>query len=268
MSELSRVKKNETLRIDVENDREEELVSPALSTYAERLNKINPVLSKVKVQKPNPNYSPLHKKRLDAFSEHKNIDNLESQFSDSYMNDFLDEVKAYNLEKGYRKTEDTSKDILKPIKKDKELSSINEIENKEEIIEDKSLDKELEEETCDNKDTAIQQESLDITLQEDQEAIRRMIASDFIDVDEENQAKDLSSSLNSNTSSTDIQLVVEETQKLKLQITEYEKGLIDMNNSVLSSNRLLNFLIFILVLVLMIMLGIAIYWVLYSKGFY
>ena len=76
-----------------------------------------------------------------------------------------------------------------------------------------------------------------------------------IDVEEDNE-------------SDDINLVLEETQKLRVQLNDYEKELIDMNESVMSSHRVLNIVVFILVLVLIVMLGFAIYWVLYSKGYY
>lgn len=232
MDELSRVKKYQTIRNEVENDPEKELVSPALSSYAERLNKVNPQLSKVQAQKGQSGYEALHKKRVDAFSQNDDKKDLNDRFNDDFMSDFLNEVKAYNLDKGYRQSEDTSKDILRPLKT--------------EVV----------------TEQPIKQETLDITLEEDSEHIRRLIENDFEDITDENET------VSEEKTDTGIQKVVEETQKLKLQISEYEKGLIDMNNSVLSSNRLLNFLIFILVLVLMIMLGIAIYWVLYSKGFY
>ena len=62
--------------------------------------------------------------------------------------------------------------------------------------------------------------------------------------------------------------VLEETQKLRIQLSDYEKELVNMNESVLSSHRVLNMVVFFLVLVLIVMLGFAIYWVLYSKGYY
>ncbi len=240
MDELSRVKKYQELRNEVENDPEKELVSPALSSYAERLNKVHPHLSKVQAKQGQSGYEAIHKKRLDSFDSMEETDNLAHDFNDDYMSEFLSEVKAYNIEKGYRKNEDTSKDILRPLKSEDDLL--------------KELAKKQVEDVSNVTENAVQ-ESLDITLEEDQDAIRKLIENDFEDID-------LEDDINQTQSNTDIQQVVEETQKLKLQISEYEKGLIDMNNSVLSSNRLINFLIFVLVLVLMIMLGIAIYWVL------
>lgn len=233
MSEYSRIKKYQSLRNEIENDSEKELVSPALSSYAQRLNRINPIISNIKAQEATVGYEAIHKKRENAYQTKDQLSEPSHAFNDDLMGEFLSEVKAYNLEKGYRKTEDTSKDILKPIKTSSEPIS--------------------------HKNAVNQQESFDITLEEDQEKIRKLIESDF----EEDEVMDTNDEFEANSG---IQLVVEETQKLKLQISEYEKGLIDMNNSVLSSNRLLNFLIFVLVLVLMIMLGIAIYWVLYSQG--
>lgn len=225
MSNLSRVKKYQDLRNEVLNDRENDVISPALSSYAERLKKINPVLSSVTTPEHESEYRPLHTKREQAFAS-KKVDSV-TPHSD-LMGEFLEEVKAYNLEKGYRVNEDTAHEVIKPL---------NPIE------------------------TTVQQE-LPITDDTLDQEIRRIIQSDFKEVE-------LSEPVGpDDTSSTDIMAVVEETQKIRAQLTEYEKGLVDMNESVLSSNRILNIIVFVLVLVLMIMLGIAIYWVLNSKGFY
>lgn len=226
MAELSRIKKNQSLRLEIENDREEALVSPALSAYAQRLNKISPVLSKVEVADPFSNYEALHIRRQNSFNSNDLSTSTHQQHED-LMQDFLTEVKQYNLDKGYKSTDDTSKDILGKL-----------------------------------AHSAIEQDSLDFDLEKDKEEIRKLIESDY----QEDHVKE--SPINFEETQSDLKLVVEETQKIKVQLNEYEKGLVDMNESVLSSNRLLNVLIFILVLILMIMLGVAIYWVLYSKGLY
>lgn len=225
MAELSRIKKNQSLRLEIENDREEALVSPALSAYAERLNKINPLLSQVTESDGINDYEPLHVRRQNSLNSNPISSSPALQHEDLMM-DFLSEVKQYNVNKGYRNEEDTSKDIL------------SHLESKQ-----------------------IEQDSLDFDLEKDKEVIRKMIESDFADDSVETDQ-------NIEDSQSDLRLVVEETQKIKVQLDEYEKGLVDMNESVLSSNRLLNVLIFILVLILMVMLGVAIYWVLYSKGLY
>jgi|GEM_PF-4892985 len=227
MESLSRVKKNQSLRSEIEHTKEETFVSPALSSYADRLNKINPVLSSVTTQQAEDPYRPLHTKRNEAFNEMPKQTH-DDGFQSHYMQDFLEEVKAYNLDNGYRKNEDTQKNILQS--------------------------------TQEEPETIVQ-----IPLEEDpinQEIKRALEFDETLEFPQESVEPD------NLLSTTELQAVVEETQKLRVQLSEYEKGLVDMNESVLSSSRLLNSVVFVLVLVLMIMLGVAIYWVLYAKGFY
>lgn len=227
METLSRVKKNLVLRNTIENDREEELVSPALSSYAERLNKINPMLTRTNVTITSEPYQALHSRRekslnLDSNSIESNV--IETE----YINDFLEEVRNYNLKKGYRNEFDTDLEILRKNK----VNDIKVVPLNETIIEK-------------NQDDLTQE-------------IKMLIENDFNELSTENEKNE----------SDDLFQVLEETQKLRVQLNDYEKELIDMNESVMSSHRVLNIVVFILVLVLVVMLGFAIYWVLYSKGYY
>ncbi|MBN2876220.1 MAG: hypothetical protein JXL85_01065, partial [Bacilli bacterium] len=216
-------------RNEIENDREEELVSPALSSYAERLNKIDPLLSKQSTLGRDESYEALHFRREQAITT--NEKNIDKSLETDYIQEFLEEVRNYNLSKGYRKEFDTELDILKkhgPV-------SLVQNETTKTIVDDSPT----------NDD--------DLTMQ-----IKSLIENDF----EEDE---------SNTRSSDpeeLTQVLEETQKLRVQLSDYEKELVNMNESVLSSHRVLNMVVFFLVLVLIVMLGFAIYWVLYSKGYY
>ncbi|HCT63161.1 MAG TPA: hypothetical protein DIC19_03575 [Erysipelotrichaceae bacterium] len=229
METLSRVKKYQALRNEIENDREEELVSPALSSYAERLNKIDPLLSKQSTLGRDESYEALHFRREQAITT--NEKNIDKPLETDYIQEFLEEVRNYNLSKGYRKEFDTELDILKkhgPV-------SLVQNETIKTVMDDSPV----------NDD--------DLTMQ-----IKSLIENDF----EENE---------SNTKSNEpeeLTQVLEETQKLRIQLSDYEKELVNMNESVLSSHRVLNMVVFFLVLVLIVMLGFAIYWVLYSKGYY
>lgn len=228
METLSRVKKNQVLRNTIENDREEELVSPALSSYAERLNKINPMLTRTSVSSSSEPYQALHSRReksLDFDTKPIKSNTVETE----YINDFLEEVRNYNLKKGYRSEFDTDLEVLKK----SEVKELKVEPIKPVIFEEKN--------------------QADLTQE-----IKMIIENDFNDLPEENVKND----------SEDINQVLEETQKLRIQLNDYEKELIDMNESVMSSHRVLNIVVFILVLVLVVMLGFAVYWVLYSKGYY
>ena len=227
METLSRVKKNQVSRNTIENDREEELVSPALSSYAERLNKINPMLTRSSSPSSNSSYQALHSRREQSLNlDITEPNSMKNSIESDYINEFLEEVRNYNLKKGYRTEFDTDLEIL----------------NQHEI-------KEIKEEVQFNE---VPVQNVDLTQE-----IKKIIENDYKDL-EVSPVKE----------SDDINQVLEETQKLRVQLNDYEKELIDMNESVMSSHRVLNIVVFILVLVLVVMLGFAIYWVLYSKGYY
>lgn len=228
METLSRVKKYQALRNEIENDREEELVSPALSSYAERLNKIDPLLSKQSTQGRNESYEALHFRREQAIDTKDEF--VDKPLETDYIQEFLEEVRNYNLSKGYRKEFDTELDILKkhgPVG----LTASEAI-------------KPLRDDSPVNDDLTLQ--------------IKTLIENDFEEAEEASNSNE----------PEELTQVLEETQKLRIQLSDYEKELVNMNESVLSSHRVLNMVVFFLVLVLIVMLGFAIYWVLYSKGYY
>lgn len=226
MESYSRVKKYQALRETVENNQEDETISPALSSFAERLNKINPVLSKLQTKTQDAEYQAHHVKRVVQF---KDADDLapNPNIKTDYIHEFLDEVRQYNVEQGYRKDFDTERDVIKAI-----------------------------------KDVPIDEPDSDAAVQEITQQIQTLMEESEL---EEPDFKSLEPSLEE---TYELQVVLEETQKMKVKLDDYEKELADMSASVLTSNKLLNYVVFALVLLLMIMLGFAIYWVLYSQGYY
>lgn len=229
METLSRVKKYQALRNEIENDREEELVSPALSSYAERLHKIDPLLSRQSTQGRDESYEALHSRREQSISTNEPVD--DKPLEPNYIQEFLEEVRNYNLSKGYRKEFDTELDILKS-------NETGRFPQKKAVKSTVSVVPEIDDE---------------LTMQ-----IKTLIENDFEEVEPSSKAND----------AEELTHVIEETQKLRLQLSDYEKELVNMNQSVLSSHRVLNIVVFFLVLVLIVMLGFAIYWVVYSKGSY
>ena len=176
----------------------------------------------------NTSYQALHSRREKSLNLDKtNSESFDDSFEPNYINEFLEEVRTYNLKKGYRTEFDTDLEIL----------------NKHDV---NDIKKDV------NTNTIKSDKNEDLTQE-----IKMIIENDFKD-EEVNEIKE----------SDDINQVLEETQKLRVQLNDYEKELIDMNESVMSSHRVLNIVVFILVLVLIVMLGFAIYWVLYSKGYY
>lgn len=116
MEPLSRVKKNVELRQEVENSREGELTSSVLAPYADRLNRINPQLSSIETGPKDPDYNPLHSK--DEKDRTPNLTAGEDPvFHHDLLDEFIDEVKNYNVKKGYSASEDTELNILNKINK-------------------------------------------------------------------------------------------------------------------------------------------------------
>ena len=60
--------------------------------------------------------------------------------------------------------------------------------------------------------------------------------------------------------------LMNETVQLRVQMDEYENELNDMNDSVSYTNRMLNFILVLLILALLVVLGIVVYWILLEKG--
>lgn len=230
MESLSRIKKYQELRDTVESNQENETISPALSNFAERLNKINPVLSKPQDLDKKSDHEPTHIKRL--ISQSSDPSNTQATtLKTDYIHDFLDEVRQYNVNQGYRSEFNTDLEILKTVKNpDKVETNVSEITQQIKTLIENDPVEELSE-----------------------------------DLIEEAVFNEASQSLED---SQEYQSMFEETQKLKLKLDDYEKELQDMNASVMSSHRFLNYIVFAMVLLLMIMLGFAIYWVLYSQGYY
>jgi hypothetical protein len=186
------------------------------------------MLTRTSISSSSEPYQALHSRReksLDFDTKPSKTNTVETE----YINDFLEEVRSYNLKKGYRSEFDTDLEVLK-----------------------KSDVKELKIDSL--KPTIFEEKNQEELTQE----IKMIIENDFNDLPQESNKND----------SDDMNQVLEETQKLRIQLNDYEKELIDMNESVMSSHRVLNIVVFILVLVLVVMLGFAVYWVLYSKGYY
>jgi hypothetical protein len=101
MESLSRVKKNAELRQAIENSRESELASSALSPFADRLNRISPDLSTVEMSAPASNEGSRHAKGENDSPFEPYVSPIDPSFHHDYLNEFIDEVKHYNLKKGY-----------------------------------------------------------------------------------------------------------------------------------------------------------------------
>lgn len=112
----SRVERYKELHEKIDNTVDDTVVNDDLSNFANRLNMIDNQFERMDV-KSTKDHAPVH-----AREEEKPFEKTEPKekvvfdtFENEYLKDFLEEVKAYNVEKGYRDSGDTETNILREL---------------------------------------------------------------------------------------------------------------------------------------------------------
>lgn len=127
MEKLSRVKKYEDLRKTIESSSDVN-TADANAPYADRLNDINPALFKKMDIKDEETHAPERERRDSYFND--DIETPISSFKNEYLDDFINEVREYNIKKGNRENENTQIDILHQlnnVKRNKRASYVEDI---------------------------------------------------------------------------------------------------------------------------------------------
>jgi hypothetical protein len=229
MSEFSRVKKYAQLREELANDNESEIKSDALAPYADRLSKID---SRYQPMENTKNvHSPLHSRNAAYAPVDEPVTFEESTFNSEYLDQFIEEVKQYNMRKGYRKTEDTKSELLLKVKEKSEPAPAivdSPVENVQLIDDEKTISMQVHQ-----------------LVNDDDFAEEVLPAVDFTEMNNE---------------------FLQKTQELNMKLETYQHELTEVNDRVINTNRLLNFLIALLILGLVIVMGVVIYWILLVRG--
>lgn len=134
MTKYSRTQKYEELRNHLQNDSESDIKSRDLSGYEKRLNHINSDNFEEPEDYQAEDHDPIHARRrqyLDHPEEEeaaqpkadessslsqKENENYTNTFDDSYLNDYINEVKQYNIDQGNALTGNTDLNILKSLR--------------------------------------------------------------------------------------------------------------------------------------------------------
>lgn len=126
----SRVNKYQDLHDQIALDSESNIENSDLSHFANRLNQIDDQFDKMDVV-AKEDREPTHARQIEEVSEVQEIEasinepKPETQFDtfeSAYLKDFLDEVKEYNVRKGYRDLENTDANILSELNKSSEIA--------------------------------------------------------------------------------------------------------------------------------------------------
>ena len=277
MPKYSRTKKYEELRNKLQSDNEANISSKELSEYANRLNKIDANnFASMNTNVDNINHDPIHRRKEVNFDSGNDIINNQentknNDFNNEYLDEYIDEVKQYMMDKGLMVSDNTQQNILRELKGERPKKKV-EIENN--INEDKTTQQDTMEVPSFANQT-LPSEFNDISIEDIKKRdnitseMRKVVNSQpkydfFDDSDSYDTISNLESSLAQEKTARE--KLVNETTQMRAQLDEYEDNLTDVNDKMQHTNRILNFVLVVLIFALVIVLAVILYMVLLNKG--
>lgn len=285
----SRVQKNQELHQSLATNTESDLESSSLSHFADRLNQIDDQFKKMDTS-AHQNHEPQRARVLEETNENGTVQEPASfdTFENTYLKDFLDEVKEYNVKRGFDSEDQESNTLDEKAMRNVDseaiqsvLDEINQSEIEEELpfLNEKTSTHDFLEETrifnIDSLsnvnddvivDEPIQSESLSIS-----EAVKEMVAEEEEVFEEEIEditftdevfepEMDIFESdalLDTDFSFDDEKFkrqLLEQTQTLQHKIIDQERNIDEMNETMVRTNRMLNVVLSLLLLAVVVVL--------------
>lgn len=283
MGKYSRTAKYEELRNQLQNDAEGQIETKDLSKFANRLNKIDSssfdsmsvndsgMDSANRVRK-----DPINE-NLDQNAEVEHTGGVEeiTTFDNEYLDEYINEVKQYNKEKGRITTDDTQINILHELRgnpKPSKLVDIDELNVNKSTVEFKPK-KELSIEPSFDETTSIP--FMNDTMMNTQISMElsKMLGGEMAIEGEEKEPDDFQKLIlpfnieeRFEEEKTARKQIVDETAKMKVQLNQYQGNLSEVQEKVAHSNRILNFILVVLILALVVVICIIGYWMLLNRG--
>ena len=256
----SRVKKHAELRETIMRDYGEKIETKELSTFASKLHQIDEdQFENMEVESSSEGHSPLHLR--DSFYEHDSVDNEKidslieessheliedtDSFRSNYLDEFIDEAKQYNLERGFRVDHDTRSNLLSELKAQQLITD----EEEQELIEDVELTEDQEHEYLETlSDDDLFQEP---EIVQEVEPIEDTIMMRVQELSLEEMSDDDYYESTGNTG------LMEATTKLQVQIDEQNQVVQDMGQQLDKTNRVMSVLLTMLIFFLIVLVSIV-----------
>lgn len=296
----SRVQKNQVLHDQLATDLESDVVNSDLSHFADRLNQIDSQFDTIKTN-DNRSYDFSHARdNKEEFerTEEKAVQNFDT-FESAYLKDFLDEVKEYNVKKGYRKVDDTQSNIIEELNispemvrpfNDEEIKSVLQQVDPEltDEIEIEDVEESIEATQIYRSDALVESTQSESTLEETIAMAIRDVDNEISESDEDDFVEEVilskaeepvvessvnvlsETSLEGDLEDEDIMVfdderfrkeLLSQTQTLQHKIIDQERSLDEMNETMVRTNRLMN------VVLSLLFIAIAVVVVLIWKSF-
>ncbi|MBQ9327850.1 MAG: hypothetical protein IJ225_04885 [Solobacterium sp.] len=332
-AKYSRTAKYEDLRNRLQSDSESSIQTPDLSQYEQRLNRIAPahfdapevpapssldsvharraasypVTEEAPAAAPAVTNAPVEETaQSPAFSSQffKNNANYTTAFNNEYIDEYIKEVKKYNIDQGNALSANTDLDILRNLRgetpqpaprkpyPDEDVPVATQVRpNPRPVVEPEtpavrepdtadisffgSPSKRPQVEFLDDEEETLEDDaplSDTRTMTKDDIAaeVQRLIngaqqKKETVSKPSSRPYEDTESGSYYDDRSTRQQLLNETTQ-MRAQLDDYEDNLNDVNDRMKHTNQILNIVLIILIIALALVLAVVIYWVLLSKG--
>lgn len=246
MEQQTRVKKYAQLREMIAEDHEETNFHDALAPFAKRLSAVDERFSVDPERAAYKNYVPEHAK-VKAYQELFEHDS-EDLITNDFLEQFIEEVKSYNVNKGTRVAQETTENVLYAYQQQQLRDDIKHSQQDQEVLKPKGLE-------------ALSQEVFDFQTKENETVEED---DDLIDDVLERIEKDVQLSNDENNPQKKEWFT--QTQELSKAVESMGTSISSVNEKILATNRLVNFLLAIFILGLIIVSGYIIYTILGIQG--
>lgn len=246
MEQQTRVKKYAQLREMIAEDHEETNFHDALAPFAKRLSAVDERFNVDPKRAAYKDYVPEHAK-VKAYQELFEHDS-EDLITNDFLEQFIEEVKSYNVKEGTRVAQETTENVMQTYLHSHAQEDVLLKQEKSEFLKPKGLEALIE-------DDSILPSYEDEPFEEDDELIN-----DVLDrIEKDNHFSNFSKD-------QDDKEWLTQTQELTKAVESMGTSITSVNEKILATNRLVNFLLAIFILGLIIVSGYLIYTILGIQG--
>ncbi len=300
MATLSRTKKYQDLRDRLQHDTSTDSLSTNdLSRFEKRLNEIDSQNFSYTEKNTQDSYNAGHARNHDVKNEHEVLRRKKVEptfdtssfltnendvtFDNDYLDQYIREVKQYNIDQGNAASENTSLNILKQIERNNSKAPDRPYPRSTSQTTDIPFVNETKEETKQTSSSVQEYQPTQALSKEDIMAeVQSMVNGTSTPTPVSQPAQDSSpfvsdsfdfdKSMNTDTFNrrleadrTTRQQLLNETTQMRAQLDDYEDNLSEVSDKMRQTNKILNLVLILLIVFLAIVVGIVVYWIVVTK---
>ena len=280
MGELSRMKKYEDLRNKLQ-EVDESISTKELSRFEKRLNELDANNFSVSNQIANDNHSALHA-RQNEFTSSLPLDKATNENKQSFYDEYINEVKQYNLEQGNAISTNTSVNVLNQIKgemnnqnsqkpyhsnfkRPENTTSVPQFANNQSFSSDYLDMQSNTEQMAVIDDSPFVEDSHTMSKDDIMAEVQSLVNGNLKDSYSPMGTDTFQRHISADNRSAQ-QQILNETTQMRAQLDDYEDNLSEVNGKVHEVLRLSNIILTVFIIFLVVALIIFIYLLILSRG--